>query len=752
MSRARRRTARARTLRARTLRARMGGVLGLLGVAAGMLLLAAGAAYAYFQATDHSNPAAALAATLTAPTGGAKYGTATPSLIPITWTAPSGYSPTGYTVLRCSGSGCTPTSSPAVGGCSNVITSVVTTTSCMDSDTALAPNTTYTYEVEAVLDNWVSPPSSSFQGTTTAITKLTFTTQPSAGASIQAKGTGSFGVSVAIEDSNGAIDTNDNSDTVTLAIGTNPSGGVLSCTNAGGLTVTASSGVANFTGCAITKAGTGYKLTASSATAPSLAAPTNANAFNIIAGTASQLVLTTQPSVNQNIQATGTGSFPAAVSVEDANGNVETGDASTSVTLALGTNPSGGVLSCTNPGGVTVTDTSGVASFAGCAITLAGTGYELTASSSPSLTAPSNANGFNITAGTASQLVLTTQPTLNQNIQAKGTGSFPAAVSVEDANGNVETSDASTSVTLALGANPSGGVLSCANAGGLTASDVAGVATFTGCAITKVGAGYTLTASSVPSLAAPTNANAFNITAGTASQLAFTTQPASGANIQATGTGSFPVSVAVQDQNGNTVTTDSGRAVTLALGTNPSGGVLSCTNAGGLTVSDVSGVSSFTGCAITLVGTGYKLTASATSLSAPTNANAFNITAGAPDYLSFSNITVPLTGATTATCTPNASAHTNSCTINNLVALASFTADVTLLDQNGNPASSSSAITVSLSATNSGVAPASVTIPANSSTSSATFTETLSLGVGTVTATATINSVTFQSTITPGVL
>ena len=180
----------------------MGAVLTLVGVASGMLLLAAGAAFAYFQTTDHSNPAAALAATLAAPTGGGTSG-ATPSMLTVSWTAPTGYTPSGYTVLRCTGASCTPSSSPAVGGCSNVITSVSTATSCMDSDTALAANTTYTYEVEAVLDNWVSGPSTSFHGTTTAITKLTFTTQPSSGQNIQAKGTGSFSVSVAILSSSG---------------------------------------------------------------------------------------------------------------------------------------------------------------------------------------------------------------------------------------------------------------------------------------------------------------------------------------------------------------------------------------------------------------------------------------------------------------------------------------------------------------------------------------------------------------------
>src|SRR5262249_49405097 len=124
----------------------------------------------------------------------------------------------------------------------------------------------------------------------------------------------------------------------------------------------------------------------------------------------------------------------------------------------------------------------------------------------------------------------------------------------------------------------------------------------------------------------------------------FTTQPTSGQNIQATGTGSFATSVAVQDVNGSTVLTDSS-SVTLSIGTNPSSGVLSCTNAGGLTVSASSGVANFTGCAITKTGAGYTLTAADGGLAAPTNANAFNITAGAAN-------------ATQSTLTPTSSSIT----------------------------------------------------------------------------------------------
>jgi trimeric autotransporter adhesin len=726
----------------RVARGRTGALLSFAGIAGGMILLGTGAAFAYWQTTDSSHAAAAVAGTLAAPTGGAQHGTATATSIPISWTAPVGYSPTSYTVLRCAGSSCTPGAAVAVGGCGGSVMG----TSCTDTDPGLVAGATYSYAIEARLDSWTSHPSGAFQGTAAANAELSFTTQPSLHQNIQATGTGSFPVAVAVQDANGNTDTNDSSDTVTLAIGTNPSIGVLTCS--GGLTATVSSGVASFTGCAITKAGTGYTLTASSLTSPSLAAPTNANAFNITAGTAARLAFTTQPSANQNIQATGTGSFPVAVAVQDANGNVEAGDNTDTVTLAIGTNPSSGVLTCS--GGLTVTVSSGVASYTGCAISKTGTGYKLTASSltSPTLTAPTNANAFNITVGSASQLTFTAQPSAGQNIQAAGTGSFSVAVSVEDQNGNVVTSDSGRSVTLSLGTSPTAGsVLSCTDPGGLTVTDASGVASYTGCSITLVGSGYKLTASST-SLTAPANANAFNITAGTATRLAFTTQPSAGQNIQAAGTGSFPVAVAVQDANGNVETADSGTVVTLALGTNPGGGVLSCTNAGDLTVTDVSGVASFTGCAITKTGTGYKLTASSSpSFTAPANANPFNIIAGNAAGLTFTNVTTAL-GSSGTTCTGAVGSASYDCTINGaLGSLVFYDAYVTLIDQNGNAVTAGSAISVSLSTTAGLLSPTSVTIPSGSSTSSTSFGVTLSLG--TTTASASVNSTTVFAKLTP---
>ena len=262
-----------------------------------------------------------------------------------------------------------------------------------------------------------------------------------------------------------------------------------------------SSGIATFSGLSINTAGTGYTLTASST--PSYTAATSA-AFNITGtGPPAKLAFVQGPS---NTAAGATMTPAVTVAVEDANGNVETSDNATQVSLAIGTNPAGGTLS----GGGAVTVSSGIATFSGLSINTAGTGYTLTASSTPSYTAATSA-AFNITSavGPPAKLAFVQGPS---NTAAGATMTPAVTVAVEDANGNVETSDNATQVSLAIGTNPAGGTLS--GGGAVTVSS--GIATFSGLSINTAGTGYTLTASSTPSYTAATSA-AFNITSATSS-------------------------------------------------------------------------------------------------------------------------------------------------------------------------------------------------------------------------------------------
>ena len=157
---------------------------------------------------------------------------------------------------------------------------------------------------------------------------------------------------------------------------------------------------------------------------------------------------------------------------------------------------------------------------------------------------------------------------------------------------------ATNAVTMAIGTNPSSGTL----AGTLTVNAVAGVATFSNLSINAAGSGYTLAASATGLTGA--TSSAFNVTAGTASKLAFTVQPT---NVVVGAAITPAVTVTIEDASGNPVTTAT-NAVTMAIGTNPSSGTL----AGTLTVNAVAGVATFANLSINAAGSGYTLAASAT--------------------------------------------------------------------------------------------------------------------------------------------
>jgi hypothetical protein len=113
--------------------------------------------------------------------------------------------------------------------------------------------------------------STSFTVTPAAADHLVFLAPPSdtvAGQTI------SPAVMVAVVDQFGNIETGDNSDTVTLSLGTNPGGGTLS----GTLTVTVVEGIATFSDLSIDQAGVGYTL---HATVGGSLADIDSNPFNI---------------------------------------------------------------------------------------------------------------------------------------------------------------------------------------------------------------------------------------------------------------------------------------------------------------------------------------------------------------------------------------------------------------------------------------------------------------------------------------
>ena len=440
-----------------------------------------------------------------------------------------------------------------------------------------------------------SGPSAGFAVRPAPATQLVFTVQPTnavSGSAIVPS------VQVTARDQFGNTDTTF-AGGVTVAIVTNPGGGILS----GATSVGAAHGVATFSTLSIDKVGTGYQVGAS---ATSLVGATS-TAFNITPAAATQLVFGQQPT-----DATAGVAISPAITIRalDGSGNLATGFAG-SVAIAIANNAGGGALT----GTTNVTAVAGVATFSNLSINKAGTGYTLAATATPLTGATST--GFAITPAAAAQLAFSVEP----STAVAGTNITPAVqVSARDAFGNTVPGFAAT-VTVAIGTNLGGGTL----AGTTTVPAVSGVATFTDLSINKTATGYTLTASAT-GLGGATS-TAFNITPAAAAQLVFSRQPpantAAGANMTP------GPSVTAQDQFGNVATGFTGN-LTMSIGTNPGGGTLSGTT----TVPAVSGIATFTALRINKSGTGYTLVASGTGLTPGTSA-AFNITAGGATQVKF---------------------------------------------------------------------------------------------------------------------
>jgi hypothetical protein len=410
-------------------------------------------------------------------------------------------------------------------------------------------------------------------------------------------------------------------DPITLGIvpGTGTSGATLTCTTNPVLTVPVT-GNAAFAGCRIDKVGTGYQLRATTGSAT----PVDSVPISITIGPPDHLVFVSYPAP----------STPAllapqpAVAVVDAAGNVITTD-TRPITLAISANS--GTFSCT--GGLTRAAVAGVATFTGCTQTVVASGYTLTATSAPPLT-PAVGAAFAVTSGGATKLAFCwgPLPACPTTPPSPITGGVPfttqPTIRVQDVGGNTVTSDNTTIVTLAIagGTPTSGGPGTLTCTGGNSKVVTAGVATFSGCAIDKVGTGYQLIASSNPPLT-PATSLAFSVVAGPPVKLGFVTQPG-------TSTAGQPfannVTVAIQDAGGNVVTSGIVATVALSIGTNPSAGVLTCS--GGNVATTVNGVATFTGCSINNQGNGYTLVATATSTTpltvlAPATSSPFNVLA-----------------------------------------------------------------------------------------------------------------------------
>jgi hypothetical protein len=284
-------------------------------------------------------------------------------------------------------------------------------------------------------------------------------------------------------DAFGNLETGDNSAQVSLAIGSNPAGGVLS----GTIPVTVSGGVATFSDLSINQIGNGYTLTASSG---SLTSATSSS-FNITAPVA------THYSVSAPSSSTAGTSFSITVTALDASNDVVPGYTGT---VAFTSSDAAAVLP---PNYKFSSGDAGSHTFTFTLKTAGSETITATDSNNSSITCSATVT---VSPAAASKLVFGQQPS---NTVVNKTLTPAVTVRELDAFGNLETGDSASPVTLVIGANPAGGVL-----GGTTTVNVSGgVATFSNLSINQIGTGYTLTAAS-GSLTKATSSS-FNILSAT---------------------------------------------------------------------------------------------------------------------------------------------------------------------------------------------------------------------------------------------
>ncbi|TDU91803.1 hypothetical protein EV138_5416 [Kribbella voronezhensis] len=230
----------------------------------------------------------------------------------------------------------------------------------------------------------------------------------------------------------------------------------------------------------------------------------------------------------------------------------------------------------------------------------------------------------------AAALVFTTSPSTSAVGVAFAT---QPKLTVVDAFGNTVTNDNSVvtlSITTGTPTNGGPGALSAC-----TQSETNGVIAFAGCKISTSGTAYKLHA--VDGSMTAVDSAAFNITAGTASKLAYTTSPPS---TGAAGSALSDFRVSVQDAAGNTVTTGNGSVdtISLSIASGPVGGAINSTSSTYTNVTAIGGVATFSGIVFNTPGT-YTLkasdtTAGRTGLTTVTSGS-IQISAGAASKLVF---------------------------------------------------------------------------------------------------------------------
>ncbi len=403
---------------------------------------------------------------------------------------------------------------------------------------------------------------------------------------------------VRLMDVSGNVITDDSSTLITLSAHSDSTcTGAAIASSVSGASATASSGVATFSSFQVLKTDA-IRIKASDGIHTACSDP-----ITIAPGAAHHIAFATQPS-GTNTAGSAFGTQPV-VAVYDFHNNLLSGLSTGSVSLAIS---AGSIAS-----GGTAAISGGSASFSGLQVNSGGTNLTFTATYG-ALSATSNAFTVNAGAYSAAQ----SEVSLSANAVDSGS-TVTATLTAKDAYGNPNPSGLPALGSIAFNSTAIGGTgtfgaITNAGTGVYTAS-------FTGAVAGSVTIGASISGTSVG-----TSAN-LTVNPGTASTLAFTTQPSS-PNAAGSAFGTQPV-VTVRDAQGNTVTSSSA-SITIAIGTNPGAGALS----GTATVSAVNGVATFSGLSINKSGTGYTLSATSAGLSSATSST-FTIQAGAATTLAF---------------------------------------------------------------------------------------------------------------------
>jgi type II secretory pathway pseudopilin PulG len=386
-------------------------------------------------------------------------------------------------------------------------------------------------------------------------------------------------------------------------------------------------GVITFTGCTVSLSNptnNPYKIVATDNSLPVGSQTATSNPFDVgtsapalvfeagtpVAG-ASGAPFTTQPVVQVENNGVPDTTWTGTISLASSGNSVLSG--CTNLTITVADAGVADVANCSFEGGYVYNPVSNVTEA---------TVYFLTATAS-GVASGTSGSVFVTSAGTASKLVFSTQPTGVASISPSTPFGGQPAVTVEDAFGNPVTSGYAPTISITA--------ISVGTLGGCTSTNANGITSFSGCYGSAYGDGITITASASSGGLTVTSAP-FNITRA-ATVLVFTTQPVAG--VSGTDFLTEPV-LAEEDSLGHVVTSATAQ-VTL---TPSAGGTLSFCS--GLT--PVNGVVTLTSCNFAgIVGTTYTLTASATGLTSAIS-NGFKVTSpGTATLLVFS--TQPVAGA-----------------------------------------------------------------------------------------------------------